>query len=129
VITLWQAERMTHHRRHRIENYGEGHTLVPPTPTAEYFEVRLVRHDDDALLWARSRTWTRTCCPMVRRLVRRLLDTREKGGSPASGAAEGYRVQCLIDAARRALRRHRAAGRGGELPSAPNHASVPRTCA
>src|SRR5262249_9413415 len=38
----------------------------------------------------------------VRRLVRRLIDACESGGSPSPGAAEGYRVQCLLDAARRA---------------------------
>src|SRR5262249_33825967 len=38
----------------------------------------------------------------VRRLVRRLIDACESGGSPSPGVAEGYRVQCLIDAARRA---------------------------
>jgi predicted dehydrogenase len=34
--------------------------------------------------------------------VRRLIDACERGGSPSPGVAEGYRVQCLIDAARRA---------------------------
>jgi predicted dehydrogenase len=34
--------------------------------------------------------------------VRRLIDACESGGSPSPGVAEGYRVQCLIDAARRA---------------------------
>jgi hypothetical protein len=34
----------------------------------------------------------------VRRLVQRLVDTCESGGSPSPGAAEGYRVQCLIEA-------------------------------
>jgi len=38
----------------------------------------------------------------VRRLVWRLIDACESGGSPSPGVAEGYRVQCLIDAARRA---------------------------
>jgi predicted dehydrogenase len=31
-----------------------------------------------------------------------LIDACENGGSPTPGVAEGYRVQCLIDAARRA---------------------------
>jgi hypothetical protein len=31
-----------------------------------------------------------------------LIDACESGGSPSPGVAEGYRVQCLIDAARRA---------------------------
>jgi len=31
-----------------------------------------------------------------------LIDACESGSSPSPGVAEGYRVQCLIDAARRA---------------------------
>jgi hypothetical protein len=31
-----------------------------------------------------------------------LIDACESGGSPSPGVGEGYRVQCLIDAARRA---------------------------
>jgi hypothetical protein len=38
----------------------------------------------------------------VGRLVGRFLDACENGGSPWPSIAEGYRVQCLIDAARRA---------------------------
>jgi predicted dehydrogenase len=38
----------------------------------------------------------------VARLVRRFIDACESGGDPSPGFAEGYRVQCLIDAARRA---------------------------
>ena len=38
----------------------------------------------------------------VSRLVRRFIDACETGGSASPGFAEGYRVQCLIDAARRA---------------------------
>jgi predicted dehydrogenase len=38
----------------------------------------------------------------VARLVRRFIDACERGGSPSPGFAEGHRVQCLIDAARRA---------------------------
>jgi predicted dehydrogenase len=34
--------------------------------------------------------------------VRRFIDACESGGSRSPGFAEGYRVQCLIDAARRA---------------------------
>jgi predicted dehydrogenase len=38
----------------------------------------------------------------VAQLVHRLIDACERGGSPSPGFAEGHRVQCLIDAARRA---------------------------
>jgi len=38
----------------------------------------------------------------VARLVQRFVDACERGGSPAPGFAEGYRVQALIDAARHA---------------------------
>jgi predicted dehydrogenase len=38
----------------------------------------------------------------VAQLVHRFIDACERGGSPSPGFAEGYRVQCLIDAARRA---------------------------
>jgi predicted dehydrogenase len=37
----------------------------------------------------------------VARLVRRFIDACETGGTPSPGFVEGYRVQCLIDAARR----------------------------
>jgi hypothetical protein len=33
-------------------------------------------------------------------LVRRFLDACESGGAPSPGVLEGYRVQCLIEAAR-----------------------------
>jgi predicted dehydrogenase len=46
-------------------------------------------------------------------LVRRFLDACERGGSPSPGFAEGYRVQCLIDAARHA----HASGRWVEMAS------------
>jgi hypothetical protein len=38
----------------------------------------------------------------VRRLVRRFVDACENGGQPSPDVIEGYRVQYLIDAARRA---------------------------
>jgi predicted dehydrogenase len=95
---------------HRIELYGEEGTLVLSNPTADYFrgfELKLARQGDDALkpvviedadedLFPDSRV-----CP-VSRLVRRFLDACESGSIPTPGAVEGYRVQCLLDAARRA---------------------------
>jgi predicted dehydrogenase len=38
----------------------------------------------------------------VRQLVQRFMDACENRSCPSPGVAEGYRVQCLIDAARRA---------------------------
>jgi dTDP-4-amino-4,6-dideoxygalactose transaminase/predicted dehydrogenase len=93
---------------HRIELYGEEGTLVLSNPTADYFrgfELRVARHGDEALKpvsiedtdedpYSDSRT------AAVRRLVRRFVDACENGGSPPPGVVEGYRVQCLVDAAR-----------------------------
>jgi len=53
----------------------------------------------------------------VRHLVRRLIDACESGGSPTPGVAEGYRVQGLIDAARRA----HATGRWVEVAPPVGH--------
>jgi len=95
---------------HRIELYGEDGTLVLSNSTVDYFrgfKLWLGRQGDDALKpiaiedadenqFADSRT------APVSRLVRRFMDACERGGSPSPGVAEGYRVQCLIDAAQRA---------------------------
>jgi predicted dehydrogenase len=94
----------------RIELYGEEGVLVLFNPSADYFrgfELRIGRQGDDALKpvaienpeenpLSDSRT------APVSRLVQRLIDACESGGLPSPGVAEGYRVQCLIDAARRA---------------------------
>jgi predicted dehydrogenase len=53
----------------------------------------------------------------VTRLVRRFMDACKSGSFPSPGVADGYRVQCLIDAARRAHATGRwidIAPRGGE---------------
>jgi predicted dehydrogenase len=95
---------------HRLEFYGEDGTLVLANPTADYFrgfELRQARRGDahlrtvdigepDIEASADSRV------APVTRLVRRFLDACERGGAPSPGFAEGYRVQCLIDAARQA---------------------------
>jgi predicted dehydrogenase len=95
---------------HRIELYGEDGALVLSNPTADYFrgfELRLARQGDDALKTiaiedADAEPFSDSRISPVRRLVQRLIDACENGGSPTPGVAEGYRVQCLIDAARRA---------------------------
>ncbi len=94
---------------HRIELYGEEGTLVLSNPTPDYFrgfQLRLARRDDDALKPvaiedADEAKFSDSRISPVSCLVRRLIDACESDGSPSPGAAEGYRVQCLIDAARR----------------------------
>jgi predicted dehydrogenase len=95
---------------HRIELYGDDGTLVLANPTTDYFRGFELRHgrrgdlalnavaieDADADHPSDSRI------APVSRLVRRFIDACETGGPAAPGFAEGYRVQCLIDAARRA---------------------------
>lgn len=95
---------------HRIELYGQEGTLVLSNQTADYFRgftLKLGRQGEDELkpigtdemdedLSSDSRV------AVVGRLVHRFIDACEKGGSPSPGVVEGYRVQCLIDAARRA---------------------------
>src|SRR5262249_32095559 len=93
---------------HRVELYGEDGPLVLSNPTADYFhgfELRFARQGDDALKPiaiedADAEPFSDSRISPVRRLVRRLIDACEGGGSPPPGGAEGYRVQCLIDAAR-----------------------------
>jgi predicted dehydrogenase len=95
---------------HRIELYGEAGTLVLSNPTADYFcgfELRLGRQGDDALKPVATEgvdkdRFSDSRAGPVSRLVRRFVDACESGGTPSPGVAEGYRVQCLIDAARRA---------------------------
>ena len=95
---------------HRIELYGEDGALMLSNPTADYFrgfELRLARQGDAALKTiaiedADVEPFSDSRISPVRRLVQRLIDACENGGSPTPGVAEGYRVQCLIDAARRA---------------------------
>jgi len=95
---------------HRIELYGEDGALVLVNPTADYFrgfELRFARQGEDALKTipienADGEPFSDSRVSPVSRLVRRLIDACESGSSPSPGVAEGYRVQCLIDAARRA---------------------------
>jgi predicted dehydrogenase len=108
---------------HRIELYGEEGTLVLSNPTADYFrgfELKLGRHGDEALkpiAFEDADVDEDRCsdsrAAAVRRLVQRFVDACEKGGSPLPGVTEGYRVQCLIDAAGRA----HATGRWIEVAS------------
>jgi predicted dehydrogenase len=94
---------------HRIEFFGEDGTLVLHNPGADYmrgFELlhatrlavtlrRIVVSDS-----ADSRYPDGRIAP-VSRLAKIFLDAIENGGTAAPGFAEGYRVQRLMDAARR----------------------------
>jgi len=93
---------------HRVELYGEDGTLVLSNPTADYFrgfELMLGRRTDDALkpVAFDNADETQSVDSRItpaKRLVRRFLDACESGGAPSPGVLEGYRVQCLIEAAR-----------------------------
>jgi predicted dehydrogenase len=95
---------------HRLEFYGEEGTLVLANPTLDYFrgfELKRARRADGALQPVAVEDFGAEAIPDVRavpvaRLVRRFIDACEQGGIPTPGFAEGYRVQVLIDAARRA---------------------------
>ena len=95
---------------HRIELYGEDGALVLSNPAPDYFrgfKLALARRGDDALKPIAvedvdGEPFSDSRISPVRRLVHRLIDACESGGFPTPGVAEGYRVQCLIDAARRA---------------------------
>jgi predicted dehydrogenase len=104
---------------HRIELYGDDGTLVLANPTADYFrgfELRQARRGDQALQAVLVEDFGAQAIPdsrvvPVARLVSRFIDACERGGSPSPGIAEGYRVQCLLDAARCA----HASGRWTEI--------------
>jgi predicted dehydrogenase len=96
---------------HRLEFYGDDGALILANPTTDYFRGFELKHarrgKDDALqavavedFGAQDVSDPRIV--PVARLVRRFIDACEGGGAPSPGFAEGYRVQCLIDAARRA---------------------------
>jgi predicted dehydrogenase len=97
---------------HRIELYGEDGTLILSNPTLDYFrgfELRVARRGEDALKLAPIEqadkdAFSDSRVGPVSRLVQRFLDACENGSIPFPGLVEGYRVQCLIEAARRANR-------------------------
>jgi predicted dehydrogenase len=106
---------------HRIDFYGDDGTMVLANATADYFrgfELMHARRADPALKpvvieeTAGDQHSDSRIVP-VARLVRRFIDACESGNSGSPGFAEGYRVQCLIDAARRS----HATGRWIDVPS------------
>lgn len=104
---------------HRLEFYGDDGALVLANPTIDYFrgfELKHARRGKDALEAVAVEDFgvEEVADPRivpVARLVRRFIDACEGGRPPVPGFAEGYRVQCLIDAARRA----HASGRWTEV--------------
>jgi predicted dehydrogenase len=120
---------------HRIELYGEDGALVLANPTADHFrgfELRFARQGDDALKTipienADEGPFSDSRISPVSRLVRRLIDACESGSSPSPGVAEGYRVQCLIDAARRAHASGRWIDVAPPLKHSPNLVSAGRS--
>lgn len=94
---------------HRLEFYGEDGTLVLHNPGADYmrgFDLFYAKRPAAAL--ERIAVADPDDAPFpdgriapVSRLARKFFDAIENGGTPAPGFAEGYRVQRLIDAARR----------------------------
>jgi len=95
---------------HRIEFYGEDGTLVLANPTLDYFRgftLLHARRGDAALKPVQVKDMlgdesVDARIVPVSRLVRRFLDACENGVPVSPGFADGYRVQYLIDAARRA---------------------------
>ena len=120
---------------HHLEFYGDDGSLLLANSTADYFRGFTLRHAhraegalreraDNALqdiavedIGADPSVDTRVV--PVARLVRRFIDACESGGNPSPGFAEGYRVQVLIDAARRS----HASGRWIDLAPAGELAS------
>lgn len=107
---------------HRVEFYGEDGTLMLLNPTLDYFKGFTLVHArrSDPVLQAVvvdeagfDPALDSRVAP-VSHLVRRFTDACTSGGRMRPGFAEGYRVQQLIEAARKA----QASGAWTEVPSA-----------
>jgi predicted dehydrogenase len=94
---------------HRLEFYGDDGTLVLHNPGADYmrgFTLYHARRPAAALAVVPVEDPADAPYPdgriaPVSRLARKFFDAIESGGTPSPGFAEGYRVQRLIEAARR----------------------------
>jgi predicted dehydrogenase len=93
---------------HRIEFFGEDGTLVLHNPGVDYmrgFELFHAMRDAPleriAVIDPIDSQFPDGRIAPVSRLVKLFIDAIENGGTPKPGFAEGYRVQVLIDAARR----------------------------
>jgi predicted dehydrogenase len=95
---------------HRIEFFGQDGTLILHNPGADYmrgFELFHAHRPAAALERVPVNDPIDAQFPdgriaPVSRLGKMFFDAIERGGTVHPGFAEGYRVQCLIDAARRA---------------------------
>ena len=94
---------------HRIDFFGEDGTLVLHNPGLDYmrgFELFHAKRpgaslERIAVIDPVDAQYPEGRIAPVSRLTKIFLDAIESGGAPAPGFAEGYRVQCLMDAARR----------------------------
>ena len=93
---------------HRLEFFGEDGTLVLHNPGVDYmrgFELFHARRgaalERIAVIDPVDAQYPDGRIAPVSRLAKLFLDAIENGGTPKPGFAEGYRVQVLIDAARR----------------------------
>ena len=93
---------------HRLEFFGEDGTLVLHNPGVDYmrgFELHHARRgaalERIAVVDPVDARYPDGRIAPVSRLAKLFLDAIEGGGTPKPGFAEGYRVQVLIDAARR----------------------------
>jgi predicted dehydrogenase len=93
---------------HRIEFFGEDGTLVLHNPGIDYmrgFELfhgkRGASLERIAVIDPIDAQFPDGRIAPVSRLAKLFFDAIENGGTATPGFAEGYRVQCLIDAARR----------------------------
>ena len=94
---------------HRIEFFGEDGTLVLHNPGADYmrgFELFHAKRpaaslERIAVIDPVDAQFPDGRIAPVSRLAKQFFDAIESGGTPTPGFAEGYRVQRLMDAARR----------------------------
>jgi predicted dehydrogenase len=93
---------------HRIEFFGEDGTLVLVNPTTDYMRGFELLHAKRPAKLTRVPVEDPTDAQFpdgriapLSRLGKLFFDAIENGGTPSPGFAEGYRVQILIDAARR----------------------------
>lgn len=93
---------------HRIEFFGEDGTLVLHNPGVDYMRGFELFHGKRGALLERIAVIDPVDAQFpdgriapVSRLAKLFLDAIENGGTATPGFTEGYRVQCLIDAARR----------------------------
>ena len=105
---------------HRVEFYGEDGSLFLINPTTDYmrgFELTVARRLSDKLerievIDPDEYKYPDSRIAPVSRLARRFIDTIEGKGRAMPGFAEGFRVQQLIEAARRS----HDSGRSVETP-------------